>query len=46
MAAAESRLVEGRMRDKPHFDAIVELYQVDPNYMFELLNDVEGSGAG
>lgn len=32
------------MRDRPHCEAIVELYRADPDYVFELLNDVKRSG--
>lgn len=32
------------MRDRPHFDAMVELYRADPDYVFELLSDVKSSG--
>ncbi len=32
------------MRDRPHCEAMVELYRADPDYVFELLNDVKSSG--
>lgn len=36
--------VGGHMRDRPHCDAIVELYRADPDYVFELLSYVERNG--
>ena len=44
MAAAKSRRFGGYIRDRPHCEAIVELYRADPDYAFELLNDVKSSG--